>query len=1351
MKEFKRLNNIIGWAVFTIATFVYLFTMEKTASLWDCGEFIAGAYRLEVVHAPGAPLFLLLGRFFSLFTTDVNQVAIAVNAMSALCSSFTILFLFWTITAFGRKIYNVNGEIKWSKMRAILGAGIVGSLAYTFSDSFWFSAAEGEVYAMSSLFTAITFWCILKWEEEFETARANKWLILIAYLIGLSIGVHLLSLLTIPAIGMIYYFKKNEYTHWGAAKALIISSVILLFIQGLFIPKTAALLGWFDKFFVNSFGMPFNSGIILFIILLTALIIYGLKYTRENNKPMWNTAILSVTFLLIGYSSYATVLIRSNAETPINIGAPDDAMKLSRYLQREQYGEWPVLRGQHYNDEIKRDESGRAITIPSKEIWEKNEESGKYEKVATRYEYEYKEKPSFFPRMYSPSRSPNPDHVGGYQLWVPDHVTTDEFGRKVPNVTLNDDLKFFVKYQINWSYLRYFMWNFAGRQNDVMNMDGNSIFGNWESGLSFNKYKDAPKYLKENKAKNHYYFLPLLIGLLGLFFHFKSKKTDAISVLLFFLFTGLFIIVYLNVPPYQPRERDYAYVGSFYAFAIWIGIGVLGLYDLLKNKINGKQAALASTTICLIAAPVLMAVQNWDDHNRSGRTIALDVGKNYLGSCEKNGILFTNGDNDTYPLWYCQEVEGIRTDVKNVNMSLLGMNYYIEQTKRKTYKADGVPSTLDSDFYKGDQMNGVSVWQMIREDVGGKKKIIEMPGRVSLNSGTISSALEKSLKGIKNGTIKEVSVTAETAIRILKESSNRSKKNKSNFTWIPRKIIIPIDEEKILNDPRWLENKYLNRKLEEDSNWFKNQLQTHMAWHQSEDGKWSNKKIYGILIEIGRPINILRQDPNNPRRITNVDRENLMQNQIALIDILCNFNWERPLHFVNHSQTFGKIRGVDSYIQQEGTVTQLVPFKVNNQQINFEKTYNLVMNQYRYGNLTDPNVYFDYYSERSIAQFQQPFAVLANSVFSRFQKKKGDLNLILKDSTSEIDSIRENYLLKKNSVEIMKDSTIEIVDAYFNKLPQNTNFSGATVYMITLYMRLGAEERYDKVIEYLNENIKQRDYLSNIEDIKGDARSLFMHTLNNITQVYETYTQEILQKDGDKFIDSETLRSDIEKSLNDMTSLIQGTLSNIEQLQELLNNKQLRNAQQINKKQVQQELQRIQNNSAEYRSYNVLSSLKNQITTIIDNEIAAKNREINQIDNLEKIQDLSVNSDTVKLNSGLMIKSIFDGDGKEFPQFNDKVSVHYTGYLTDGTKFDSSLDRNTPFEVTIGAGQVIAGWEEALSLMKKGDKWRITIPSELGYGENGFPPKIPKNATLIFEMELLEIIKPDQKQQILIN
>ena len=765
----------------------------------------------------------------------------------------------------------------------------MGSLAYTFSDSFWFSAVEGEVYALSSFFTAVTFWCIMKWEEVADSPHSSKWLVLIAYLIGLSIGVHLLSLLTIPAMGMIYYFKNNKYSHTGALKAFLVSTVILVVIQGVLIPKTASLMGSFDMIFVNSIGLPFNSGVLFFFLLVIGLIIYGLYFTKQNGYSNLNTAILGILVLLIGYSSYATVILRSSAKTPINIGAPDDPLKLASYLQRDQYGDWPIVSGQNYNQKYP------AVNPISTEVvgenYLKNEEKGIYEKTGDKLKYKYS-KNEFFPRMWSEQK------VSGYKRWR-------NANGYDPNsrIKFGENIHFFIDYQIGWSYMRYFMWNFAGRQNDYMSMDQNDIYGNWESGINTSQYSEAPIHLKDNKGKNHYYFLPLIIGLIGIFFHFKSAKTDALSVLLFFLFTGLLIIVYLNVPPDQPRERDYAYVGSFYAFSIWIGIGVLGIFDFLKEKINKQTAAILSTAVCLIAAPVLMASENWDDHTREGRTITIDVATNYLENLAPNALIFTNGDNDTYPLWYAQEVEGVRLDVRVVNMSLLGMDWYIDQVKRKVYDADPVPSLLTNKDYKGNSKNGFPTYK------NKKKK----------NS-------KKAMKEIKSG------------------------------KGCPRNIIISVDTNKI---------------------------------PASDLELWKDKDIVSqieLTVKGGR----------------------INQHEIAFLDILSHFGFERPIYFISAQQTLAKFSmigkgnprnqeeltkyiGLLDYVQEEGAVSRLVPFKTsyyNQQNVDTELSYDLLVNSYNYGNVINPDVYFDYYSVRSIIGFRYPFLKTATELMRKKDTEK---------------------------------------------------------------------------------------------------------------------------------------------------------------------------------------------------------------------------------------------------------------------------------------------------------------------------------------------------------------------------
>ncbi len=686
-----------GWLVFIIASAVYLLTMEPTGSFWDCGEFIASGYKLEVGHPPGAPFFMLMVRFFTMFAPSVKMVPIFANALSAIASGFTILFLFWTITHLARKIISAD-KLNLTQIILIISAGFVGSLAYTFSDTFWFSAVEGEVYATSSLFTALVFWAILKWEDNANSPYANRWLILIAYLMGLSIGVHLLNLLAIPAIVMVYYFKKYVITKWGIVKALLLSGVILIGIMYGVISGFVVFASKFELLFVNTFGLPYNSGVLFYIATIIALLIIGLRYTYKNKHTIFNTVLLAITVLLIGYGSYAVILIRASAKTPMNQNDPDNMFSLLYYLNREQYGERPLLYGQSFNAPVVEREEGGPYYIP---------ENGKYIVAYKKFSYKFDSRfMSVFPRMYSNESQ----HVTAYKQWtnyrgIPISIR-DENGkpeiRYVPK--LSDNIKFFLKYQVGHMYLRYFMWNFAGRQNDLQG-HGDIIKGNWVSGISaiddarLGPQEALPDYLKNNKARNQYFFFPLLLGLAGLFFHFYKKQTDFWVVMLLFILTGLAIVVYLNQTPYQPRERDYAYAGSFYAFTIWIGLGVLALFELVKKAINNPVAAAGTGILCLILVPGIMAAENWDDHDRSKRYTSVDFGYNMLIGCEPNSVLFTYGDNDTFPLWYNQEVEGVRTDVRVSNLSYLRGDWYIDQMKRKAYESDPLPLSMTHDKY----------------------------------------------------------------------------------------------------------------------------------------------------------------------------------------------------------------------------------------------------------------------------------------------------------------------------------------------------------------------------------------------------------------------------------------------------------------------------------------------------------------------------------------------------------------------------------------------------------------------------------------------------------------------------
>lgn len=704
-RKFNLWNRVSAVAVLAVSAVTYLLTIEPTASFWDCGEFIASSYKLEVGHPPGNPVFQLIARFFTMFADNMHA-AVAVNAMSALCSAFTIFFLYLTIVFLAKRLVTVgqDGTYTAAQAIAIYGSGIVGSLAYCFSDTFWFSAVEGEVYAMSSLFTAVVFWAMTKWYEQADEPYANRWIVLISFLMGLSIGVHLLNLLTIPALVYLFYYRKRDgghYSFWENVKIFAVSCVILCVVLFGIIPYLPKSAAYVDLFFVNVLGLPFNSGAIFFVLALLAGCFWGLFETMKRKKVLANSMLLCLTVIVIGFSIFSVVVIRSAAKTPTNEYQPDNPFTLVRYLGREQYGSNPLVYGQYFDAPYE-------IEVPK--YWAPV--GKKYIKADGQMNVKYKsEGKMLFPRMWATS----PD--GRYEDFYESYMN----GRGKPvrgaqhkKPTFIDNLTFFFDYQLNWMYWRYFMWNFAGRQNEIHSPSPGDLFqGNWESGISFidefrlGDQSDAPAYLKENKGKNHYYMLPLLLGIIGIFFQFSRDKRGTWVTFLLFFMTGIAIVIYLNQPPYQVRERDYAYAGSFYAFSIWIGLAVLAICSVVWRFLDRKPAMPASSryiaasavSVLCLGVPVLMAQQNWDDHDRSNRRTAVEMAKNYLNSVGENGILITHGDNDTFPLWYAQEVEGVRTDVRICNTSLLGTDWHIDQMKYACNESAPLPLTVGLEQY----------------------------------------------------------------------------------------------------------------------------------------------------------------------------------------------------------------------------------------------------------------------------------------------------------------------------------------------------------------------------------------------------------------------------------------------------------------------------------------------------------------------------------------------------------------------------------------------------------------------------------------------------------------------------
>jgi len=719
MDNFKFINRLSGWIIFAIALIVYVLTLEPTSSLWDCGEYIAAAYKLQVVHPPGAPSFLMLGRLFTMLAPNTDWVAWMVNFMSGLSTAFAVLFLFWIITHFARKIIMPQGsEYSHHKMIAIIGSGAIGALATTFSDSVWFSAVEGEVYALSTFLMMLVFWSILKWESQADEPNADRWLVFIALILGISIGVHLMSLLAVPAVALVYYFRRYKPTLQGGIIAFLIGTGVLVLIYKVIVSTMTTIMSSFELFFVNTLGMFFGSGVIVFIALLMGLIIFGLVYSHKKKKTQLNIAILCLLMILIGFSTYFMVIIRSNANPAINMNRPSNVFSLLSYLNREQYGSRPLLYGPHFNARPQSTETtGKDYT--------KGED--KYVVKGEKVDYEFaNEDMMFFPRMGHWQRG---GHAQAYRTILGLDKNEDP--------TFADNIRFFVEYQIGYMWFRYFMWNFSGRQNDKQGKKHANNDGNWISGIPFIDQwitglpqTDMPDKKKNNPGRNTFYMLPFILGLIGVFYHYKHHRQDFLIILTLFFFTGLAEIIFLNQPPYEPRERDYSLVGSYISYTMWIGLGVAAIYNFLKERMAPRTGAILATAICLIV-PGLMGAQGWNDHDSSNRYTTRDFAKNYLESCKEDGILFTQGDNDTYPVWYIQEVEGIRTDVRVANLSLLGVDWYINQLRYKINDAEPLNLTLEKEDIAGNKRDAVRFYeqgQLSQDQHYDIKQVLEFVG-----------------------------------------------------------------------------------------------------------------------------------------------------------------------------------------------------------------------------------------------------------------------------------------------------------------------------------------------------------------------------------------------------------------------------------------------------------------------------------------------------------------------------------------------------------------------------------------------------------------------------------------------
>ena len=923
MISFQRANIILGWFMFMAATAVYMMTLEPTMPFWDCGEFIASAYKLEVGHPPGAPLFMLIARLFSAFV-GVENVPYAINSLSAVSSGATIMFLFWTITHLAKKMVDKDGDQSDNKNLIIFAAGLIGGFAYAFSDTFWFSAVEGEVYAMSSLFTAVVFWAILKWESEADEPSNLRWIILIAYLMGLSIGVHLLNLLAIPAICFVYYFKKNTFSWKGVAITSGVALGLLFLMQTVILIWSIQIAAWFERFFTNTLGMPFNTGVFFYALILIGGLVALIIYSKKRGWVAVNTLTWSVAVALIGYTTFATIVIRSQADTPMNENKPNNFFALVSYMNREQYGDRPLLRGQYFNTPQVRNKpyvDGNEVYVKSYSVREDNNKSKLVISFKNRFEAEqyisnntgqklmvkeeYLEtgekkatEPNYtqthvFPRMYSSQGS----HIQQYKIWaeLKDLKRTPTFG---------ENMGYFFSYQVNWMYWRYFMWNFAGKQNDTQG-HGDFVDGNWKTGIGF--YDEArlgnqefvPELSKNSKANNSYYMIPLLIGLLGLVYQLLRHRSDFIVVGLLFVLTGFAIVVYLNQTPLQPRERDYAYAGSFYAFAIWIGLGVTAIYFWLKlvlKKIPSTAIAGLAFGLTLVA-PILMAAQGWDDHDRSDRRTGIDMAKNYLNSLQPNAIIFTNGDNDTFPLWYAQEVEGVRTDVRVVNLSLLNTDWYIDQMKRRQYESAPVPFSIPEFKYRQ-----------------GTRDLIV------LNSDSALTPLEEALAYcLDDAKIQDFGYKKFSVMPNYQFSYAVSKENQAKFS------------------------QYVGAN---DS------LVSTMSFALMDD------------------------DGESPRQF-------ITKAQLMVMDLIVHNNWERPIYFAVTTGSEAYM-GLEPYFQLEGLAYRLTPiYHADYDRDNMtggvvsELMYDNVMNKFLWGNIDTKDIYLDENNRRMVTNLRMQMNNLA--------------------------------------------------------------------------------------------------------------------------------------------------------------------------------------------------------------------------------------------------------------------------------------------------------------------------------------------------------------------------------------
>ena len=1083
MTKYKKYNLILGWTVFAVAAITYILTMEPTASLWDCGEFIATSYKLEVGHPPGAPFFMLVQKIVSLLAGgNVHKVAVMMNLTSAISSAFTILFLFWSISYIARKILlrkNPNGELTDGQLIAVLGSALVGALAYTFSDSFWFSAVEAEVYAMSSMFTALVFWLVLKWDEHADEPHADKWLILIAYLSGLAIGVHLLNLLVIPSIALIYYFKRYKATVWGSLLVFTIGVILVAFVMYGIIQGIISIASKFELFFVNTLGLPFDSGFLFFIIALIAGIVWVLWWSKKKNKPALHSSFLALLMLIIGYSSFAMLVIRSSADPPIDENDPENTFALKAYLDREQYGDRPLLYGQYYDAQV--------IGQKDEYTYYRGKQNGKPRYIKTKktnphYIYD-PQRMTFFPRMYSAQQ----DHIKAYKSW----------GGVEGTPTFANNMKFFFSYQVGFMYFRYFFWNFVGKQNDIQG-HGGPLHGNWLSGIKpidnalIAPQDHLPDKWKNMASRNKYYFLPLILGLIGFIFQIdKDWKSFSVILALFFM-TGLAIVIYLNQTPYQPRERDYAYVGSFYAYAMWIGLSVLALFEWLKKYLKNEKLSSSLLTVILLGVPILMGFQNWDDHSRAHRYHTRDLASDYLNSCAKDAILFTYGDNDTFPLWYDQEVEGIRTDVRDVNLSLFSTDWYANQMKRKAYESDPIPLPIDESKYRMGVRDVVLIHDnpnvlFIEKYNANKAEFLprykDLYARVMkiINKSNFAQKYPKDYNTLNKGYNK---LNIRTFLSYVKALNNKSKEFNLN-----------ADSLKIYNN--------LGTKLAKDIANSYAPIKAVMDFVTSDDPSTKLKLQSGIYDylptrKILIPVNkehikelgfVPKDKMNKVQDVKFTLKGNyLLKANWLVLEMLAYNNWNRPIYFAT-SIGSDNYMGLDKYFRLEGFAYRLVPYKVQpisqgeTGDVNIDILYNNVMNKFKWGNIKDPRFNVDNYVQRTVMVMD------IRNVFHRLAEA-----LISKNKTDSAKEVLDKCIEELPDNKIAYDYTVlPIIEDYY-KIGDTTKANAIALQLF---------DNYNQQLQYFASFPANKAKLLNERDIK-----IPLYVFQELANIADKYGQK---------------------------------------------------------------------------------------------------------------------------------------------------------------------------------------------------------------------------------------------------